>query len=616
MFSAKSWKKLENENGFPYYINELTNVKQWDHPKFAEIIQHLHDCNYIKYSAYRVAAKFRALRRLLFMEEVCLSTIAGVFERHKLGVTEGTLHLESYDLEAVLSDIFFAANKQANINTDIDHATELMMNLLYNIYDRDRRDNIQVLSTKIVLSVLSKCNISDLYNFIFELCADHNNCVTRLKLQWILTKFATLAAYLHEDVNFGHHLLTVAIDSCFSNSPGLVGINQSTFISWLESNPQLLAWIPTLHRMQAAEHVVHVTKCSVCKASPLLGLRYRCIKCSNYTQCQQCFLSAKTSNSHKLSHPVKEYCTEGSSRDFTHLLIKKISRLLRCSIKLNAPSFVSNLVEARVLSHNKEKFISIDNETDSSSDSDSVHSPENQLQLVIRQLELQNKELHQMVVYGSDNQQIKKYLDDHRIRVETQIQKLKTLKDYLRTAQPTTIDSRPTLRRMESTPLISNLRTEQRGIGLDMLSPIAQEHECSDNNWGQNTIIGDHSKTKEFITTTNSMPSYNVNDISTWIGGRQSASNIFGESSDSIDSDGSQKSPIREMHNDLDEVLAKLQQILANNFMLDEALGGSDNGQLKNAVTEVEGMLTSLIDGVELSRSHSLLDKTSSKYYE
>lgn len=30
-----------------------------------------------------------------------------------------------------------------------------------------------------------------------------------------------------------------------------------------------------------------------------------------------------------------------------------------------------------------------------------------------------------------------------------------------------------------------------------------------------------------------------------------------------------QRFPIREVHNDLDEVLAKLQQILANNFTLD-----------------------------------------------
>lgn len=81
------------------------------------------------------------------------------------------------------------------------------------------------------------------------------------------------------------------------------------------------------------------------------------------------------------------------------------------------------------------------------------------------------------------------------------------------------------------------------------------------------------------------------------------------------------------MHSDLDEALAKLQQILANNFSLDgetiaflffsltgccnafflvlESLGTVDNGQLKSAVTEVEGVLSTFIDTVENSRATS-----------
>ncbi|KAF5275373.1 hypothetical protein FQA39_LY06830 [Lamprigera yunnana] len=607
-----SWKKSENENGVPYYINTLTNIRQWDHPKFSHITQQLSECNCIKYSAYRVAAKFRVLQKSLFMEEVRLNTIVGIFERHKLGTTESSLCLESYDLEAVLSDIYFAANKQANTITDIDFATELMMSFLYNIYDKDRRENVQVSSTKLVLAILSKCKISELYHFIFYLCADHNNCVTRLKLHGVLMKLTNIAAYLHEDVNYGQHLINMAISCCFSNSPGLVGINENTFISWLESNPQLLVWIPTLHRMQAAENVVHSTKCSACKTTPILGMRYRCIKCSSYTQCQHCFLSARITHSHKLTHPMKEYCTEGTSRDFTHLLIKKVCRLLRFSNKLNPTNFAPNGIEAQIVSKQNECAFA-QTETDSICDIDTMQSPGKQLQLVICQLELQNKELHQMVAYSKNDREIRTYLEEHRKLVAAQIQKLKTLKDYLHMAQPTTINKPQLLKRMESTPLISNIKTEPRCMGIDKLSPIAQITETNARE--------DISKTMEFGISTNSMPSYSINDISTWIGGRPTATNIdvFGESSESIaSSDSSQttKSPIREMHSDLDEVLAKLQQILANNFMLDESLGGSDNGQLKNAVTEVEGMLTSLIDGVEINMTHSTTSENSLKVPE
>lgn len=65
------------------------------------------------------------------------------------------------------------------------------------------------------------------------------------------------------------------------------------------------------------------------------------------------------------------------------------------------------------------------------------------------------------------------------------------------------------------------------------------------------------------------------------------------------------KSPAREFQNDLDEALAKLQQILANNFSLDDSICHIDNINLKHAVTEVEGMLTSIIDSVENSRASS-----------
>lgn len=73
---------------------------------------------------------------MFLVESVPLTVVAGVFDRHKLGATEGSLCLESYDIEAVLSDIFFAANKQNHTNTDIDFATELMMNFLCNIFDK------------------------------------------------------------------------------------------------------------------------------------------------------------------------------------------------------------------------------------------------------------------------------------------------------------------------------------------------------------------------------------------------------------------------------------------------------------------------------------------------
>lgn len=119
-----------------FFFSENTQQKQWDHPRFIEVKHLIDDCNYVKYSKYRVALKFRALQKALHMESVNLNTVIGVFTKHRLGTNESSLCLESYDLEAVLYDIYFAANKQSGKSIDIDFAVELMQNFLYNIYDK------------------------------------------------------------------------------------------------------------------------------------------------------------------------------------------------------------------------------------------------------------------------------------------------------------------------------------------------------------------------------------------------------------------------------------------------------------------------------------------------
>ena len=37
--------------------------------------------------------------------------------------------------------------------------------------------------------------------------------------------------------------------------------------------------------------------------------RYRCLKCLSFDMCQSCFFTGRVSKSHKLNHPMQEYCT-------------------------------------------------------------------------------------------------------------------------------------------------------------------------------------------------------------------------------------------------------------------------------------------------------------------
>ncbi|KAJ3649917.1 hypothetical protein Zmor_021633 [Zophobas morio] len=582
------WKKLENETGFPFYFNDITQQKQWDHPKFIEVKHVIDDCNYVKYSKYRAALKFRALQKILFMEDVTLSTVLGVFAKHQLGTNESSLCLESYDLEAVLFDIYFAASKQNNKSFDVDFAVELMQNFLYNIYDKERQVKLQVSSTKLALALLLDCELSELHNLIFSLCADHNSCVTRLRLQSLLAKLVDVFVFMHEDVSFGQHLINSTIENCFSNSPGLVGLCENNFIAWLEEAPQLFSWIPVLYRIKSSELVIHSTKCSTCKASPLFGLMYRCMKCSKYTQCQRCFLTGRCNNSHKLSHSMREYCTsEATSKEFNFKFIKKLCGLMPCSVKLNE---TDNGVVATKFPSPDKNFLQKSLNAGLLGVESAVNPPHTQLQLIIRQLELQNRELHKILFGAYNEKEIRKHLEEHKVEVAAQIHKLKILRECLHSGVQA-----PPKNSLESTPMVGIFKYPKRSDLENMLSPIIQTSECNEKSGTQQALFT-CGNIKE--VTQESLP-YSVNDISTWIKNQPTSSK--GDMEAVV-----RNSPVRELHNDLDDALAKLQQILANNFTLDESLGTIDNDHLKHAVSEVEGMLTSFIDNVESSRASSV----------
>lgn len=73
------------------------------------------------------------------MDKVRVGLIAGVFQRHRIQVLENCLQLEYAELEAILSDIFFATSKEARLDSviyNVEHLTELTLNFLISVFDR------------------------------------------------------------------------------------------------------------------------------------------------------------------------------------------------------------------------------------------------------------------------------------------------------------------------------------------------------------------------------------------------------------------------------------------------------------------------------------------------
>ncbi|PIK39555.1 putative dystrophin, isoform E, partial [Apostichopus japonicus] len=107
-------------------------------------------------------------------------------------------------------------------------------------------------------------------------------------------------------------------------------VSQDEFVSWMMSEPQTFIWLPTLHRLSAAESVKHEAKCNICKCHPMVGFRYQCLKCLNFDICQTCFLTGRSTRHHRYTHPIQEYCLVASSRDemkaFVRTVRNKVSK--------------------------------------------------------------------------------------------------------------------------------------------------------------------------------------------------------------------------------------------------------------------------------------------------
>ncbi|XP_031774823.1 dystrobrevin beta isoform X1 [Apis florea] len=626
------------------------------------IIKYIEQCNDICYTSYRTAAKMQILHKELNMQYVQLELIAGIFERHRLSITENCVNLDSSEIEDVLSDIYFAACKETNTNFDIDLASKLALNYILTTFDKQCTRTVSVFSIKVALILISSGRLQEKYGYLYQQLADHNACLSKVSLHTLLTNICKITEMLGESAAYGPQNIQSHIDKCFSKSQGCLGVTESEFATWIMQEPPLLIWITTFNRMKSAEHIVHNIRCSFCKTTPIHGLRYSCLKCATYHQCQHCFLYGKISGKHKLKHPVREFCTKTSNREVTKLIIELIRNKLRLcpgrSIGLNIDDQIPHIsTEIRY------------------TDCESVRStikrrvlndPQKELQSIISHLEEENRQLQieLLDIQGTKAERLQR----HRVTIESQLQRLKLLKKCLftdRICMPQVINY------MQSTPMVPSVsRLTSLPINFELSPIIRQENiehtsnvndtDIQTNNFNpltrnciseQNYDIIDSREASSNIKFNNILEPTKI-ELSTWIGGTKRSdinpsdsgfsqwlssnnsnckeekysikaiTNIEKESlpiSDSLISihrdntpsslqrpdKHSQHSSLQNIQGDLNDILDRLQNMVTDDRLLDDSYVANDNCKLKRATTEMEDLLTGLIQGME-SRKNKL----------
>ena len=102
----------------------------------------------------------------------------------------------------------------------------------------------------------------------------------------------------------------------------------SIVIFFLNVFKDFISFFVTFSRLIASKSIRHDVRCANCKSQVIIGMRYQCLQCLNYDLCQHCFFYGFTSQNHKLSHPMQEYCYKSSRKEATRALLKLISNNL------------------------------------------------------------------------------------------------------------------------------------------------------------------------------------------------------------------------------------------------------------------------------------------------
>uniref|UniRef100_A0A8D8KT95 Protein detached n=2 Tax=Culex pipiens TaxID=7175 RepID=A0A8D8KT95_CULPI len=322
------WERAITPANVPYYINHERENTHWDHPEMIELMKSLADLNDVRFSAYRTALKLRTVQKRLAFDRLTMNVAIESFDRHGLRAQNDKL-IDIPDMTTVLHSLYVTIEP-----IDMPLMLDLAINWILNVYDSQRTGQIRVLSFKVGLILLCKGHLEEKYRYLFRLIADLEKKVDQRKLGLLLHDCIQVPRQLGEVAAFGGSNIEPSVRSCFERAgvnqngePLETAIEAQHFLNWLQHEPQSLVWLPVLHRLVAAEAAKHQAKCNICKEYPIVGFRYRCLKCFNFDMCQKCFFLGRNAKNHKLSHPMHEYCTTTTStedvRDFTRALRNK-----------------------------------------------------------------------------------------------------------------------------------------------------------------------------------------------------------------------------------------------------------------------------------------------------
>ncbi|KAM7365880.1 hypothetical protein PAMP_016773 [Pampus punctatissimus] len=254
--------------------------------------------NEIRPSVYRAAMKLQSLQKLCHMDVVFVRHVTAALLVMGGANQQQDVVLSRQEVMGTLNRMFHSVSQEVPGHVTVA-APEEMCSLMFKMFDRSQSGRVAAVSLQVALICLSADSLMVKYR------------VNRSSLRSLLQDLSQVPTTVQEGAVFGSVEAAVLTPTA----------SKEHVLAWLQSEPRLLLWLPTLYRLSVSKNVSHSVRCHTCKTFPISGLRYRCMKCVNVQVCQSCFLTDKQTRKHKTHHPVLEFCTQPTWRESLSLLV-------------------------------------------------------------------------------------------------------------------------------------------------------------------------------------------------------------------------------------------------------------------------------------------------------
>eukprot|EP00800_Vazella_pourtalesii_P021223 TRINITY_DN777_c0_g1_i1.p1 TRINITY_DN777_c0_g1~~TRINITY_DN777_c0_g1_i1.p1 ORF type:complete len:403 (+),score=52.66 TRINITY_DN777_c0_g1_i1:214-1422(+) len=294
--------------------------------------------NKVQFPNYRAAFKLNELRERTFLNQLDIHGFATVwqnfeeemerlFNLKQLSPSESLLFSSSFterqEAELSYSNVNLFLRKaykhiQERSMQDLNfvEAKQFLFDFLIYCFDRPVEHSVRASSLQTLMVLLCANKLVDRARYFCRSLSTSDGRILLDVLPFFLCDLFQILDGLGEGPSFGSSLADIekfrlqclgrlALHAKCSDREW---ISQNEFLSLViqEPVPDCLEWLSVWDRVDRSKKDRHRIKCSGCRQTPIVGLRFKCTNCRNYNLCQSCFMVRRTTSNHRPNHIMKE----------------------------------------------------------------------------------------------------------------------------------------------------------------------------------------------------------------------------------------------------------------------------------------------------------------------